>query len=630
MTPQTPHLARSQRWALALLLLAAVAWYRPYEGLRHDGVLYFGQALLKLHPQLRADPFFAGGSQDTWTIYSRLMAPLYAALPVQWTHVPLLLLLWAASGWAVWRLLAGLSSSVRWLGLIALAVLSPYYGGLSVSLAEPFLTGRSFAEPLVLWSGVMLLAGRYKLAALLWGLAAAFHPLLALPAAVVAWLWLALNDRRWLWLSLAVPVAFALGGLGVRPFVGLVSPYDADWWQLVEKINRYAILQHWLLTEWLSVTVDALILLLARRLVPSPELRRLLTAVLLATALLLTFSAVAGDWLHWQLPTQLQTWRVLWIVHVLAVGLGPCVTLAYWARGQACRVLAGVVALLILCADQGWAWGWAFILWALLWWGLLERQVVLSRQMLAAALVATAVCIVGVVIGGALEDFFRFRLGEVLNPEMHAALGVLRQPVLVLALAVAVACAWPERRVPAALALLLVSTMAVVSVLCWDRRPPLTRSIEVGRPAPHPFESALAPGASVYWHDGLAAVWGLLHRPAHFARVQGAGLLFSRNTALLVRERRNAYEELESQRRECETGSLLMKDLPSLRACQQPSLPTLKRLCSRTDGPDFVVLSRSLKLAAVSTWRPEGEAAITFYLYACADLQASEPSLFAK
>lgn len=615
---------------MALALLAAVAWYRPYQGLRHDGVLYFGQVLLKLHPQLRSDPFFAGGSQDNWTIYSTLMAPLYAVMPVQWIHVPLLLLLWAASGLAVWRLMAGLPWSGRWLGLLALAVLTPYYGGLSVSLAEPFLTGRSFAEPLVLWSGVMLLAERYRLAAVLWLLAAAFHPLLALPAAVVGWLWLALKDRRWLWLALVLPSAFALGGVGVRPFVSLVSPYDADWWQLVERINRYAILQHWLLTEWLSVAVDVLILLLARQLVPSLALRRLLAAVLLATALLLAFSAIAGDWLHLQLPTQLQTWRVLWLVHVLALCLGPCAVLALWARGQGWRVLAAAVGLVILCADLGWSWGWAFVLWTALWWGLLERRVVLSPRMISAALVATAVCILGLEIGGAVEDFFRFGVAEVLNPEMRAELGVLRQPGLVLALALPVACAWPARRAVAACALILVAVLAGIAVLQWDRRPPLIRAIEAGLPAPHPFESVLASGASVYWHDGLAAVWGLLHRPAHFAKVQGAGLLFSRDTALLVQERRNAYEELEKQRVECETGALLLKDLPSLEACRQPRWGTLKRLCSRPDGPGFVVLTRSLKIDSASTWLPEGDASTTHYLYACSDIKAAELGAFGK
>ena len=70
-----------------LITLVAMVWLaafyflcRPYRGVRHDAEIYFGQAQLHLTPAwMSQDLFFLHGSQDRYSIFSNLFAPL---LPV--------------------------------------------------------------------------------------------------------------------------------------------------------------------------------------------------------------------------------------------------------------------------------------------------------------------------------------------------------------------------------------------------------------------------------------------------------------------------------------------------------------------------------------------------------------------
>src|SRR5438094_10572948 len=76
-------LSRLARRPLALfawlVLLNAIGL--PYLGYVHDARLYSGQVLNALHPEvLGEDLFFRFGSQDRFSAFSRLMAPLVAGL----------------------------------------------------------------------------------------------------------------------------------------------------------------------------------------------------------------------------------------------------------------------------------------------------------------------------------------------------------------------------------------------------------------------------------------------------------------------------------------------------------------------------------------------------------------------
>ena len=58
-----------------LVLVALWVLAHPYGGLRHDGLLYAGQAMAHLRPDVFGrDLFFAYGSQDDYTIFGQVYA----------------------------------------------------------------------------------------------------------------------------------------------------------------------------------------------------------------------------------------------------------------------------------------------------------------------------------------------------------------------------------------------------------------------------------------------------------------------------------------------------------------------------------------------------------------------------
>src|SRR6266849_4127255 len=71
-------------WALFVILLAVNTIARPYSGITHDTRLYSVQVLNHVEGGAYADDlFFRYGSQDEYSLFSRLAAPLVSALGVQ-------------------------------------------------------------------------------------------------------------------------------------------------------------------------------------------------------------------------------------------------------------------------------------------------------------------------------------------------------------------------------------------------------------------------------------------------------------------------------------------------------------------------------------------------------------------
>ncbi|MEJ1936204.1 hypothetical protein WDZ92_38925, partial [Nostoc sp. NIES-2111] len=348
------HLASLGAFIIAVALLS-----HSYDGIRHDGTLYWGQLLLRqgVH-QLAADPFFLGGSQDSYSLFSLLLGPLVATLPFAWTVPCIILASLGCSALAVFTLLhrmLGGKPLVAALGLLAVMCVSPLYGGLRLfGYTEPFLTARTLAEPLLLWSLVPLAGGRLVRATLLQLAALAFHPLMALPALVVTWLMACARNPRWL-LLLAVPL-LALASAATSPVPWrhrLLDTFDPDWWALVSQANVQVVLGNWRLADWATIAIDAALIASVMLKLPRAAPRQMLGSLLLAMAGLMTTALVATDLLHWVLPTQLQPWRVLWLVHLLAVGLAPWLVWQLWRPGGLSRMASALGGAGPACSPPG-------------------------------------------------------------------------------------------------------------------------------------------------------------------------------------------------------------------------------------------------------------------------------------
>ena len=127
-------LSRTAGAALVLGLVALWLLGRRYTGLTHDASVYVVQALRQLDPgAFDGDLFFRFGSQDAYTLFPQLYAPLVAALGAGPAATAVTCLgqgLFLASAAAlVCRLAPG---RARWWSLVLLASVSGYYGGVGV------------------------------------------------------------------------------------------------------------------------------------------------------------------------------------------------------------------------------------------------------------------------------------------------------------------------------------------------------------------------------------------------------------------------------------------------------------------------------------------------------------------
>jgi len=617
--------ARAAGAFCALLVLVLLLGHLPYRGVRHDAILYYAQALAHLNPAWAVtDFFFAHGSQDRYSLFSTGTALLYARFGATAVDVALLLGAWAVFVWALHALTRELSPRLRWLGVLAAVAASHYYGGSRVfGFLEPFLTARTWAEPLVLVALVCLQRGRLPLAALALFGSMLCHPLMAVPMGAVMLAYLVGLDRRWAWLlGLLLPIA-GLALAGMAPFSGLLATYDSAWFAATLLSGGNVFLTQWQLADFSAALTNLGVLWLACR-DRHDALARAGRAALVTAPVLCLLSFVAVDFFHNVLITQLQLWRVLWIVDVLAMLNLPVLLAREWARPPNGRLAAVAVFVAVFVVDSWLPNAWAIVAWAgaTLW--LSARGTPLKPSIIRLAAVATGV------VGLALNAIQSFNETAQLNIKSNGmAIGQVASipftlPILTLPIALLLILAWERGGRLRALALAIAALLLLFVVANWDQRSAWARYLESARPGVHPFATRIPPGAQVYWHDDVLADWVLLQRPQFISENQVSGLLFNRPTAMVGMERLPALDKLRMNQNACNTLTWYGADSRHLDVCQLSREALLDICRAKPTHADFLVSTLELGAGVVDRWRfvpADGSAPVTYVLYECAKLQ---------
>lgn len=606
---------------------------QPYSGLRHDAILYLAQAMRWSRPeQFSQDLFFAFGSQDRYSIYSLILGPILAHAEL-WIVQPVIIWLCRAAFLAAiwWLLPAQLSLRQRWLCMAALVLIRPLYGGLSIfCYNESFLTARTLAEPLALWSIVCFhRQGRIWTAWLLMLLATLMHPLMSVAALVWLWLLCCARDRRWLiLLPLGLGAVVALALAGKPPFDGLLRQYPDDWWKIAGA-SFQVFLKNWGSNDWAAITVDFAILIGAWHLYRPPH--RILVPTLVIGTVALVILAVLGSHLYRNvLITQLQLWRGLWLVRAVSVALTPALLIAIARRGPAGLATACSLACVISMANLHWEQTWVGMLWPALHLWIWRTRRHVSATMLRASTATSMISLLAI----GVADYIHVRglpTGDTIFLNF-SSLGI----ALVVSPLLALAClAWLWRahwrvQAPAlrsAMAYgLPASTVALVltGALLWDRRPPITRYLESHLHSPHPFEAFVPTNAAVYWDNGLDAAWFILKRESYFSPAQGAGLLFNETTAHAWTKRNEAFRDTGKRRASCELFTML---LGKLQDGEPPcySLPEYEAeaICRKATTLQFLVATNLYSRKPLAVWDVPGDQGVfkTQYLYACSSFR---------
>lgn len=345
---------RPARLACAAVLVSHV--FAPYEGFYHDAMQYGGQVLNRATGGgLADDLFFRYGSQDRFSVFSVVLAPVAAVVGFPVTFAAG----YFASGWlfafGLGRLLRELFADpvVTAVGVfVAVTAPVPYGGGGIFTVPESFLTPRLPA------TGFALLGLAFTLQARAWpavgclAAAVATHPLIGFGPAVMAVGTVAVRRLGW------VP-AFLLAGLGTLGVCVLVAveplglrvfgPLDPVWKQTIGRMTNYNFVSAWTGIDWVRLAFAAAACVLAARAYPDrPGTAAFFAAAVVVGGLgLATFAAAGG--LPYALLLQGQGYRAVWVAQALALPAVVGVAAAWWPRGPLDRFCA--VALLAFAAE---------------------------------------------------------------------------------------------------------------------------------------------------------------------------------------------------------------------------------------------------------------------------------------
>lgn len=611
-----------------------LVYLRPYHGIRHDSVLYLGQALLRWQPeQFSTDLFFAYGGQTDYTVFPWVMAWLLQRFTAAELFLALTLLglfLFLAASYALLRQL--MTSEYRLVALLALLILPSGYGGRYVfSYAEPFFSARSMAEPLVLFSLAAWLANRHLLSVLLGVCAFALHPLQALILPLLAYAAAIWKDRRWLHLIwLALPFFF-IGdtNTGLAVIDRIFARYDSEWHGWISKVNAQTLLYEWQYPAWAFWLTDLFLgwLIIQRA---TGALRDVARFALLATILGMLATLVLTD-MSWNvLATGLQLWRAQWLLHWLAMASVPwLLILEYRDTGKITprwALLLAIVAVGMPLMSTGMAsLAVLFMIPLYLTWHRAEKNIGGSTRRLLAVfpyvLMALILMRYGLSILATLEKTGRAR--EAVRPEFL----LFSYPMICSSLLAGGLWLW--RRFPSARSLLTAFLAVLVfhAAWEWDRRSTWTRYIESAQYSLDRFGVTLETAAQVFWEGELLAPWLVLNRPSFFNGHQSAGILFSRATAAEVNRRHERMQPYIVQRGICHVVNELTRNQIDQGLGQAQCIPDVeifKGICS-PGGPDYLVLEEKLPFPVLGSWSIiggiKGDQPITYWLYRCRDIQ---------
>jgi hypothetical protein len=612
-------LGEQRRLRLAVLL-AVNAVSLPYSNLAHDAQLYALQVLNRVsNGAFSADLFLKFGSQDLYTPFSRVAAPLARLVGIEWSFFVFFLVSNTLLVVAIERLVATLIDD-RVLCTLALlfVVMSPLpYAGLGVfQVRESFFTPRIAASALALFALTATLRQRYGFALALAAIATLAHPLMGFGAVLVVLICAGadLLPRRVGVAGLSLVVALGLGCVAYRPLGdSMFGTMDQEWLLIVRYASAYVVLDGWTVSDWVRMLAGFTLVSSAAFVMrhECPRRASLLFAVAFTAAVGIAATVVAKTFAY-RVLVQAQPYRAVWLVHALQISAGAFLARRAWRSGGWGCIVAVLLLGVLATAD--------FVVYELfLPLTMLAAVLFLHRRLrfpLRPESMATCVAaslIAGFVIWGLVKvGFVIHRAHDLLNigdatRYARAVLGCVPRVVWFGVLLLVLSSLARQRHTYRNATLLAVSIAVVTHMAMFglDRSPGFRAFSE-----PHGADVAFvrhflegryasaAPPPTVYasvW-ENLGLVWLDLRARNYFAAVV---VIFNRETAVETRRRAGIVRpfELERYRGMHDLLPEVMRPLIGyLFAPERPALPPtvsdLLRLCRPEEGVDVAVLSQ--------------------------------------
>ncbi|HEY1900565.1 MAG TPA: hypothetical protein VGG49_12295, partial [Steroidobacteraceae bacterium] len=451
-------------------------------------------------------------------------------------------ILFFGAAWLLARRL--MSASLALLAVGLLVVVPSWYGSHSVfAYIEAFLTPRQSAEAFTLAGLAAALSSRQVLAGVCMLVAMLLHPIIA-AAGVTAWIILGPGlARPRLSIAIVTVLAAAFVGLsasGIGPF----KHFDAAWLTVLQDRLVYLFPTEWSATEWISTEVHAAVLVVGIAFSRNDPVRRLCIAVLITAVLGMLFALVESDGLHVVFAAQLQTWRWLWLLGVMAALLLPVIAIDCWQSGDLGRAAALLMLGALLVRVDAIAAVPASLACVVALGSARIRKPVQARIFLVAAvallflsLVVLAQDLIKVLpeLQAIRSQSLRYmvRIGEA---QALTYGGLLPAATLSLVYFGIQRATRRTAMLLAGLGAVLLLSILPYSVLTWTHAKFPQDRVQ----AFAPWRAAIPESAEVLWPDPPPAAWFELGRSSYWSLYQMAGLVFSHDATLLSTRRETA------------------------------------------------------------------------------------------
>ena len=529
--------------ALLALLVGFTLWLfsHHYDGIVNDARLYILMAVRWLTPTAYArDLMFMFGSQDDFSVFSPLLAQAVRILGIAQGAMTAVLV--GAGCWlmAVFSLTRAVLGPRCYLPAFLLLLSTPfnYSPGVPLELTESFVSARPFAMSLALLGVAVAIRGRFAIGLALGLGATAIHPLMGVWSLILV-VFGYLGERQLLRLvvmAAALCLLAAINPLGLA----MLMPMTGEWEAIVH-VSPMVFLPDWPVLRADTVLWWIAMLLWGGRL-GSPTMRYWYQCVALIGAAGFLFSLVAAKFLPIVFFLQVQAWRGLWLVTVIAVVAAVDVGLQQWNRSPVHRSLLVISAASFLLRECG---GGALLLTAYFFAPTLiriERSIPSGRVLLLTrvgwglASVVLLLCLPALLLDTAINaDLDIGNFSDNIGKWLLALWILLRGGVLALV-------GWwlLSERQRATVAVILTAPTLVWAASTWDTRPEYTRYIEnryrIGGNQTS-FGGRIKLGQTVYWYQGTMRIWFEIGTSSYANAEHSIGMVFSERRALELQKR---------------------------------------------------------------------------------------------
>jgi hypothetical protein len=328
-------------WTLFVLLLALNAIARPCSVTAHDARLYSLQVMNAAENSAYAgDVFLRFGSQDQFSLFSRMVAPMAATLGLRLAFFALYLVFNTLFILGLFRLVRALvdDALVSTLALVYLVSAPLNYGGHNIfAVHEQFFTPRLIGTTMTLFALERIVRQQFLLALAFLLVGVLMHPLMAF-GGVMIWTGCIVGAYLPTRAIIGVAASSLIGGVVLLclPIAGhLFGTMDDDWHQMIRLTVGYNYPDSWSLKDWINLTASFALPIAGCFALyqDDPVRRRFLVVVALAGAVGF-LATLAASMLPYALLFQGQPYRVLWILKVLQIPLG-FLLIARWSQAQA-------------------------------------------------------------------------------------------------------------------------------------------------------------------------------------------------------------------------------------------------------------------------------------------------------